>query len=55
MSKIMLIDEKMNTTVIELSPQQLQILGVKAENIKKHTSRRQLIFEMDRFIRKFTE
>lgn len=51
MSKVMIIDEKRNTVVVEVNPQILKGLGVKPEDVKKHSSRRQLIFEMDAFIK----
>lgn len=50
MSKIMIIDEKMNSVVIEVSPQSLRAIGVKPEDIKKHKSRRQLVIDIDRFL-----
>lgn len=51
MSKIMIIDEKKNSVVIDVSPQILKMIGVKQEEIKKHKSRRQLILEMDEFLK----
>lgn len=53
MSKIILIDSKMNSTVIDVTPQTLRMLGIKPEDIKKHKSRRQLLMTLDDFIKKY--
>ena len=53
MSKIMIIDEKRNSVIIDVTPQVLKMIGVKPDEIKKHTSRRQLILEMDEFFKNF--
>ena len=51
LSRIMIIDEKKNSVIIDVSPQTLKMIGVKQEEIKKHKSRRQLILEMDEFLK----
>ena len=55
MSKIMIIDEKMNSVVIDVTPQMLRVIGIKPELIKKHKSRRQLVIDIDRFLQNISE
>lgn len=50
MSKIMIIDEKMNSVIIESNQHTLKALGIKQEDVKKHKSRRQLILDINSFI-----
>lgn len=53
MSKIMIIDAKMNSVVIESNQHSLKLLGIKPENVKKNKSRRQLNLEITNFINEF--
>lgn len=53
MSKIIIIDEKMNTCEIEVNQNILKGLGVKPENVKKHKSRRQLDKEISDYLQSF--
>lgn len=50
MSKILIIDEKMNSVIIDASRQTLQMLNINQEDIKKHKSKRQLHIEIELFI-----
>lgn len=55
MSKIMIIDGKMNSVVIESNQHTLKALGIKPENVKNHKSRRQLNNEITQFIDNFVK
>ena len=50
MGKIMIIDEKMNSVVIEASELTLKMLRIKKEDVKNHRSMRQLQIELKSFI-----
>lgn len=50
MSKVLIIDEKMNSVEVDITPQTLKMLGVKKEDVKHHKSRRQLNLEISLFI-----
>ena len=49
--KVIIIDEKMNSVQIELNETILKNIGVIAENVKKHKSRRQLNIEITEFLK----
>lgn len=53
MSKILIIDSKLNSVIVEITPQQLKMLGIKPENVVKHRSRRQLLLDLDEFLKKY--
>ena len=51
MSKILIIDEKLNSVVIDITPQTIQMLKINQEEIKRHKSKRQIHLEVDLFIK----
>ena len=52
MGKILIVDEHKNTVEIDVTVNTLKLLGVRSEDVKKHTSRRQLLLEITKFIEK---
>lgn len=50
MSKVIIIDEKKNSVIVDFTPQTLKMLGIKPEDVKKHKSMRQLTKELNSFI-----
>lgn len=51
LDKVIIIDKKMNTVVVEVNPMILKSLGIKQDDVKKHKSRRQLDIEITDFLK----
>lgn len=52
MGKIMIIDEKMNSVVIDTNEYTLKTLGIKQDMIQQSNSRRQLNIKLTEFLEK---
>jgi len=53
LSRIIIVDEKMNTVEIEVNANMLKLIGVNPEEVKKHKSRRQLFIELSKYLDSF--
>lgn len=51
MSKLMIIDSKMNSVVIEADSNTLKLLGIKPDDVVKHKSKRKLLIDLENFIK----
>lgn len=53
--KLMMIDSKMNSYIVELEPWQFKQLNVDLEKVKRHKGKRELHHEIANFIESFKE
>lgn len=54
MGKVIIIDEKMNSVIVDIDSNTLKLLGIKQDDIIKHKSRRKLLIDLDNFIKSQT-